>query len=243
MITDQDLVRAAKATYADNPATFVGLKGTANVFRTVIGDVAVYAIEGTHDDQGWLLDAMALPLPSQLVGDTPDHILKAIKFMALPDAAHAAVEHPDIGFVHGGILAVLMSVWPDMLESIRNDIKEGLQIAITGHSLGAGCAVLAVGMLVAIGIMPVRSAFYAPPRVGFKKLHQLVDQASTIALRNGNDPVPEVPFRVLPFWLYLQRQLAIGGDQQLPPWSAHHIDFYVSLQAALIAAKANGVGA
>ena len=143
LITDRDLVLAAAATYGSAAATFVGLEGTARVFRTEVNDIAIYAIEGTHDNRGWALDALALPLPSQLVGGTPDQILNALHFMASPEVVHATVEHPDIGFVHGGIYAVLASVWDPMLTAIRADVSAGTPVALTGHSLGAGCAVLA----------------------------------------------------------------------------------------------------
>lgn len=234
MVTDRDLVLAAAATYGSSSPTFSGLGGTARVFRTIIGDTAIYAFEGTHDKLGWLLDALALPLPSQLLGDTPDHIMAAIRFMAAPEAAHTSVEHPDIGFVHGGIYQVLMSVWPEWLEAIRADVAAGLKIALTGHSLGGGGSIMATGLLVALGIIPVRVAFFAPPRVGFKKLHDLVDRVeNNSAYRYGRDPVPEVPWRVLPFWLYLQRSLIRGGDPALPPWDDHHIANYVKLEAAV----------
>ena len=71
---------------------------------------------------------------------------------------------------------------------------------------------MAVALLVAIGIVPCRAAFFAPPRVGFKKMHDLVDQVSTSAYRNANDPVTDVPFRAVPFWLYEQRPLLRGGQ-------------------------------
>ena len=226
MIRDHDLVLAAAATYTTADATFVGLADAARVFRTMVDDVAVYAIEGTHDTLGWALDAMALPLPSQMIGTEIGHVLRALKFMALPDAANASIEHPDIGFVHGGIYAVLLSIWPKMWEAIQKDDK----FALTGHSLGAGCAVLATALTVALGKPPVRAAFFAPPRVGFKKMHDLVDQVSTSAYRNANDPVTDVPFRAVPFWLYEQRPLLRGGDVCRPPWNAHHIDLYVKLE-------------
>ena len=215
MINDRDLVLACAATYGSNGATFTGLDGTARVFRTVVNGVAIYAIEGTHDPQGWLFD-----------------------FMALPVEEHSTVLHPDIGCVHGGIFAVLMSVWTQMLAAIQDDVKNGLKIAITGHSLGAGCAVLAVALLVALDIHPVQSSFFAPPRVGFKTMHQLVDLVSTSAYRNGNDPVPEVPIRAVPLWLYEQRPLLCGGVSVRPPWEAHHIELYVELEAAINAKAA-----
>lgn len=211
MIGDNDLVLASAATYTTADATFSSLDGTARVFRTVIGDTSIYAIEGTHDPLGWILD-----------------------FMALPVELHASIEHPDIGFVHGGIFAVLMSVWQPMLNAIQDDVKAGLKIAITGHSLGAGCAVLAVGLLVTLGIIPVRWAGFAPPRVGFKKLIQLVGQSSGTGYRNSNDPVPEVPIRALPLWLYEQVPLLCGGPPPYhPPWDAHHIENYVALEEML----------
>lgn len=233
-VTDRDLVLASAATYGEGAATFSALDGTARVFRTLVDDVAIYAIEGTHDRLGWILDAMALPLPSQTIGLDAEHVLRALRFMAQPEAAHATVEHPDIGFVHGGIYAVLQSVWAAMLASIYKDLADGLKIALTGHSLGAGCAVQATSLLVALGIYPIRVAFFAPPRVGFKKMHALIDLVvENAAYRNGNDPVTDVPFRAVPFWLYEQRPLRRGGDKYRPPWNAHHIDNYVALVDAL----------
>lgn len=232
-ITDRDLVFAAAATYGGGEATFSALGGTARVFRTIVGDVAVYAIEGTHDLLGVVLDALALPLPSQLIGTDAAHVLDAVRFMAMPEAAHATVEHPDIGFVHGGIYAVLMSVWTGLLGSIRDDVVAGNKVALTGHSLGAGCAILATALLVSYGIKPVRAAYFAPPRVGFKAMHELVSLVSTAAYRNGNDPVTDVPFRAVPFWLYEQLPLLRGGQICRPPWDAHHVDRYVALEAAL----------
>jgi hypothetical protein len=211
MITDRDLVLAAAATYTSPTPTFSGLDNAARVFRTVVGDTAIYSTEGTDNPVGWFMD-----------------------FMALPEESHASVEHPDIGFVHGGIFAVTMSVWPSMLAAIKTDLAAGLKISLVGHSLGAGCSVQMTAMLVALGIIPVRCAFFAPPRVGFKKMNDLVDQVQTTAYRNSNDPVPEVPVRALPLWLYEQRPLRRGGPPPYhPPWDAHHIANYVALEAAM----------
>lgn len=234
MITDHDLVAASAATYGGGEATFSGLNGTAKAFRTVVDGVAVYAFQGTHDRLGWILDAAALPIPSQLVGFEADHILCALEFMGLKVEAHDSAEHPDIGFVHGGIQAVLMSVWPKMWSAMQGDEK----IAVTGHSLGAGCAILATAMMVALGRPPIMAAYFAPPRVGFKKMNRLVDQVPTAAYRNGNDPVTDVPFRARPFWLYEQRPLLRGGEPCRPPWDAHHIDRYVALEESLRLASA-----
>ncbi len=233
MIVDRDLVLAAAATYAGGVPTFSGVGGAVRAYRTMVDDVAVYAIEGTHDTAGWMIDAAALPLPSQLIGSEPGHVLCAIKFLGLPVLEHDSVDHPDIGFVHGGIYAALMSIWPAMWETMRRDDK----VALTGHSLGAGCAVLATALMVALGKPPICAAFFAPPRVGFKKVHRLVDQVPTAAYRNGNDPVTDVPFRARPLWLYEQRPLLRGGDACRPPWDAHHIDRYVALEEMLRAAN------
>jgi len=206
MIADRDLVLASAATYTTPDATFVGLSGTVRVCRTMVEDVAVYAIEGTHDVVGWALDFMALPIPS-----------------------HATTEHPDIGWVHGGINSALDSVWPMMRDAMMKDDK----YAITGHSLGAGLAVMATACMVAANHPPVRWAAFAPPRVGFTKMIELVATVPGSGYRNGNDPVPDVPFRAEPMWVYEQVPLLRGGDRQHPPWDAHHVPLYVALEAAL----------
>ena len=121
--------------------------------------------------------------------------------------------------------------------AIMGDVQSGLKVALTGHSLGAGCAIPATALLVALGIVPIRCAFFAPPRVGFKTTNDLVDQVTTSAYRNSNDPVTDVPFRAPPLWLYEQRPLRRGGPPPYrPPWEAHHIDNYVALEQSLNAA-------
>lgn len=206
MITDRDLVLAAAATYTAPTATFIGLSGTVSAYRTVVGDTAIYAIEGTHDPLGWALDFMALPVPT-----------------------HGTIEHPNVGWVHGGINAALDSVWPAMSAAMAQDDK----YAITGHSLGAGLAVIATARMVALGHPPLRWAAFAPPRVGFKKMIELVATVPGTGYRNGNDPVTDVPFRAEPLWVYEQVPLRRGGQPARPPWEDHHIPLYVALEAAL----------
>ena len=206
MITDHDLVLAAAATYKTADATFYGLNGTARAFRTLVDDTAIYAIEGTHDSLGWALD-----------------------FMALPISSHVTAEDEDIGWVHSGINAVLESIWPALIAAMSKDEK----YAITGHSLGAGMALLATARMVAFKHPPVRWAAFAPPRVGFKKMVDLVATIPGNAYRNGNDPVTDVPFKAEPLWLYEQVPLRRGDEVCHPPWDAHHIDLYVKLESEL----------
>jgi predicted lipase len=210
VVTTRDLVLAAAATYTAPVATFVGLSGTVRACRTVVGDTAVYAIEGTHDPLGWALDFMALPVP-----------------------AHGTVEHPDIGWVHGGMNAALDSIYPALQAAMLKDDK----YAVTGHSLGAALALMATGCMVAAGHPPVQWAAFAPPRVGFKKLIDLVATVPGTGYRNGNDPVPMVPLRAEPMWLYEQVPLLRGGTPLRPPWNDHHMALYVALEAALSATK------
>jgi hypothetical protein len=206
VITDVELVAASAATYAGGEATFSGLSGTVRCFRTLVDGVAIYAIEGTHDKLGWALDFMALPIPM-----------------------HVTAEHPDIGWVHAGINAALDSIWPLFVETIAQDEK----YAITGHSLGAGLAVIATARLVALKRPPLRWAAFAPPRVGFKKMIDLVTSVPGTGYRNGNDPVTDVPFRAEPMWIYEQVPLLRGGETAHPPWDAHHIDNYAKLVETL----------
>lgn len=206
MVTDKDLVLAAAASYITEEASFSGLSGTVRAFRTMVDDVAVYAIEGTHDKLGWALD-----------------------FMALPILLHATVDRPDTGWVHGGINAALDSIWPVLMNAMLQDDK----FAITGHSLGAGLAIIATARMVALGRPPVRWAAFAPPRVGFRKLIELVAQVPGTGYRNGNDPVTDVPFRAEPLWVYEQVPLVRGGAIMRPPWEAHHIGLYVALEESV----------
>ena len=207
MITDHDLVLASAATYTTAVADFIGLSGAVRAFRTVVDGVAIYAIEGTHDPLGWALDFMALPLPS-----------------------HVTADDPDIGWVHSGIAAALDSIWPTMEKAMFSDGE----YAITGHSLGAGLAVISTARMVAKNHPPIRWAAFAPPRVGFKKMIEFVATVPGTGYRNSNDPVTDVPFRAEPMWVYEQVPLLRGGPPPYrPPWDAHHIQNYVSLEESL----------
>lgn len=206
MITDRDLVLASAATYTTADADFTGLSGTVRAFRTMVDDTAVYAIEGTHDALGWALDFMALPVPS-----------------------HVTAQDPDVGWVHSGIAAALDSIWPIMYLAMLSEKK----YAITGHSLGAGLAVIATARMVGKGRPPIRWAAFAPPRVGFKKMIDMVATVPGTGYRNGNDPVTDVPFKAEPLWIYEQVPLIRGGAACHPPWDAHHIPLYVALEESL----------
>lgn len=206
MISDRDLVLACADTYTTANATFSGLSGTVRAFRTMVDDIAIYALEGTHDPLGWALDFMALPVPS-----------------------HVTAQDPDVGWVHSGIAAALESVWPAMFAAMMTEE----QYAITGHSLGAGLAVIATARMVGKNHPPVKWAAFAPPRVGFKQMIDMVATVPGIGYRNGNDPVTDVPFRAEPMWVYEQVPLLRGGAVCHPPWDAHHIPLYVSLEESL----------
>lgn len=207
MITNKQLVQVAAATYVPGAvADFRGADGAVQVFRTAVDGLAVYAIEGTHDSLGWALDFMALPLPS-----------------------HVSENHPDVGWTHSGMTAALDSVWGPLVKALFAEPA----YAICGHSLGAALAILATGRMVVMKHPPVQWAAFAPPRVGFQKLIELVATVPGNAYRNGNDPVTDVPFKEEPLWVYEQVPLIRGGAVCRPPWDAHHIQHYVDLVNSL----------
>jgi hypothetical protein len=206
VITDRDLVLASAATYTLPVPTFFGMGGAVRIFRTMVEDVAVYAIEGTHDPLGWFFD-----------------------FLALPIASHDCVEDAALGWLHGGIFTLYKSVREPLIAAISKDEK----YAITGHSLGGGLTVMITGDMVARGHPPVRWAAFAPPKVGFQSLIELVAKVPGAGYRYCNDPVPEVPLTADPFWLYGQVPLRHNEGFVWPPQKAHAIENYVALEALL----------
>ncbi len=117
----------------------------------------------------------------------------ALDFLALGITAHAGVNHPTLGFLHAGFYDSAMSIWPD----VRNAASAG-PYALAGHSLGAALALLLGGLLIDAGKPPLKIGAFAPPRVGSDPFVKVVTSVPYCAYRYRDDPVPMVPFRLMP---------------------------------------------
>jgi len=198
--TDIELVDCAAQTYTRSDPFAVTIDGAVRAFQTTLpSGINVIAFEGTHDPIGWALD-----------------------FCALGIIEHSGVDHPTLGFVHAGFLASALSALP-----LIQPIAAKGPFAVCGHSLGAALALLIGGLLIDDGTPPLKIGAFAPPRVGSE---QFVKTAATVpicAYQYGNDPVPRVPFRIVPLFPYMQVAVTSIGTPRLNEFSCHNIQNYL----------------
>ena len=96
---------------------------------------------------------------------------------------------------------------------------------IVGHSLGGALALLLAGILMAERTPPAAVVTFGAPRCGSWKLRRLLSPIAVRSYRNGDDPVPEVPW--LPgIYIHPRRQIEIGTPA-LDPIADHHIGAYL----------------
>jgi hypothetical protein len=201
MISDHELVLAAAATYdKDRAPLFESIGTSIRVFMIDVNGLPVVAIEGTHDPLGWAID-----------------------FCALAAKDHEGVDHASLGWLHAGIYASARAILPRIALSV-----DGRPYAISGHSLGAGLALMIGGMMIDDGHPPVKIGAFAPPRVGGEALVKVATSVPFCAYHYGDDPVPTVPLTLLPLFPYRQVPLTRIGKPAFDPFSCHHCPNYVA---------------
>lgn len=211
MLTDRQMVLAAASTYDPDSKPIIQAfpdkwwrDSAVRIFSTPMPGINALAIEGTHDPVGWALDFLTFAMPYHSVDNS----------------------NTDLGPVHAGFYQAALKVYP----AVRQQIGSA-PFALIGHSLGAALAALLGAMLIADGIMPVQIGLFAPPRVGSQKFLDILKGATWKAWRYGSDPVPTVPFRLMPEFPYYQLQLTgIGTPVSgiLGSLKQHHITNYVN---------------
>ncbi len=133
-----------------------------------------------------------------------------------------------VGSVHRGFMIALERVWGEMKEAIYNKSQgqrrsQGLKpqtLWVTGHSLGAALATLAVAKLRLEEDLPVNGLYtYGSPRVGDRIFARAFNQEFKPAFRivNNNDIVTRVPARLMLFshvgnFLYLDVDKNLHSD-------------------------------
>ena len=104
------------------------------------------------------------------------------------------------GKVHEGFSTALSCVWRDVWSYIRAE-RKGRALWITGHSLGAALAALAVAKLRLEKDEPVNGLYtFGHPRTGdreFAKNFNADFSSQTFRYVNNNDIVTRVPFRAM----------------------------------------------
>ena len=102
---------------------------------------------------------------------------------------------------------------------------------IIGHSLGGALALLLAAICVFIEQPPRAVVTFGAPRCGSWKLRRLLSPIAVRSYRNGDDPVPDVPW--LPgVYLHPRRQIEIGTPA-VDPIADHHIGAYERALGAL----------
>ena len=162
------LCQASADAYTTAP-WFTNSTNTCQVCRTTVPDgTVVYAFEGTKTFREWMVDFMALEVPT--------------------------FRHNSAGPVHFGL-------WVDALkaiDAIEADVRShGKQFALTGHSKGAGQAVLAHMELKCRMLMPRVTRCFEPPMVGTRALSLCMAKDDVVWTQttnaHGKDVVTMVP--------------------------------------------------
>lgn len=121
----------------------------------------------------------------------------------LADANTMLIDGPFGGRVHAGFHLALASVWPALLDTLRELPRNGQSLWFTGHSLGAALAALAVARLRDEFDQPVHGLYtFGQPRIGDRTFERAYDQdngSRSFRFVNNNDVVTRVPMRAMGF--------------------------------------------
>lgn len=122
------------------------------------------------------------------------------------------------GMVHEGFHAALSAVWRDIWRFISQQ-RNRRALWVTGHSLGAALATLAVAKLRLEKDEPVNGLYtFGQPRTGDRDFAKNLDadfEKQTFRYVNNNDIVPRVPFRAMSYsHVGTFRYFDADGDQR-----------------------------
>lgn len=175
MINDQwvmPLANAANDCYVTGAIPWYENPGkTCHVFKSYIEGMPCYAFEGTQSLREWLIDFTALEVPF--------------------------VQHPQAGPVHLGFWLNIASA----VDAIAADLAAASwpSFFVTGHSKGAGEAVLTCLELTVRGHAPITTIAFEPPCVGTNLLTAYMESNKVVIgwtkTRNstGADIITQVP--------------------------------------------------
>jgi hypothetical protein len=135
--------------------------------------------------------------------------------------------------VHSGFRRALDEVWSDIVPTVTGS-ERGL--VVTGHSLGAGLAVLAAGRLVATGSDVDHVYTYGSPRTGLKDFaaaYTSVLGTNTYRVINHIDIVTRVPL-LLQNYRHVGRRMYFDGSGRFHPdagaWHIARDDFLARIR-------------
>lgn len=188
--TDLDLAKACAGTYEPSavPQWQDAMK-LVHVHLSVIDGVHVIAWEGTTDWQEWIFsDFMALSIP--------------------------LFEHASLGPLHLGLARDVLSVSPAIIAYLEN--LGWPPYVNTGHSKGAGEALIFHGVMKERGHPPLRTRAFEPPHIGTEALRTYLGGEDIVetATHNhyGRDIVTLVPWDLLVWTSVVERTVLTVPD-------------------------------
>lgn len=139
-------------------------------------------------------------------------------------------KHPLLGTLHQGF-------WDGMdcvLDELQPYFADGVPVSIQGHSLGCAHAAIFAGLCAINGLRVDLLCLFAPPRMSYQKLRDILEAhvGTILAFRNGFDPVPEVPLSI-PFfepWVAIADLITLTEypDCRIDVFGYHAIGLYLA---------------
>jgi hypothetical protein len=192
------LAKASDVTYyIDKPGgvaacPFYSDVGFTSMPESFVSNIINAAIVGTTADAVILAFRGTLPLQTNDWDDFWDSVLD---WLDDADAKLVPVAYTD-GQVHKGFAEAVDSLWPKVMPSLREHLKSGLPLVVTGHSKGGALASLAaIRLLRAEGIAPTAVYTFASPRTGDAPFANFYNSMimSDWRFENTDDIVPHLP--------------------------------------------------
>jgi len=208
-----DLAKAAAGTYTGDTPQWSNYSRTVHVFLSMVNGVHTIAFEGTSDFREWVIDFMAFEVPR--------------------------VNHPVYGMVHEGFLHTVTGVIGQI-----DDYLKGLGYPpwyLTGHSKGAGEALIMAAEMKSRGHPPNALVVFEPPQVGGAALRDYLSSLNptwtATVNSHGRDIVTQVPFG--PSWCHANDPLLLRVRDGYSPLVKHRM---AAVQEALDAMPTTHAG-
>lgn len=134
------------------------------------------------------------------------------------DATFGLIEFRGVPDVHGGFLAALDEVWPEVEAALDPLMAQGIPVWYTGYSLGAALATLAAARR-----LPVALYTFGSPRVGDLDFVRRLQDLPVQRFANCCDIVTQVPPSALGYWHVGQQGFITAGGRILRNPDSWHV--------------------